>query len=309
MSTDQEIKFDLIADGLHPYLDERKYRRDPAIAVSDIKEMRLSPAHFYAKKFGGYRPEKSNAQNIGTLVHLACLEPEVFDSHVILDPVDAPKRPTKAQREAKKPSEETIKAIEFWDKWEKENAGKEVLSVDELAQIKGIRDSVFGHEDAMALLKDTQHEVAMFKTILVDGQEIRVKGKADIITRRDTIADIKTVDRGYANPRDFAKSIDKWGYEMQAAWYLDLFNAIEGKHVEDDFEIPKTKRRWVFIVAEKEPPFAVCTLELDQDSIEIGRRENEMYLRQLARCFSKNEWPGPPRERGLVGLPEWRKKA
>ena len=302
-------EYPLIADGLHPFLEEWKYRKDPAVAVSDAKELRYSAAHFFSKKFGGYRPEKSSAQNIGTLVHLAVLEPDRFSQEVILDPVDAPKRPTKAQREAKKPSPESIAAIEFWDNWERENGRKTVVSAEELAQVNSIRDSILSHPDAGEIIENSDKEVAMFNTINVAGYPLRIKGKADLIGKpgHPFIADIKTVDRSFANAEDFSKAIEKWAYHMQAAWYIDLYNSLQQKPA-DEFSLDPMKKKWIFIVAEKEPPFAVCTLELDDDSIAYGREENYGHKHHLAQCFSKNNWPGPPTRRGVVSLPKWRKK-
>ena len=60
----------LIADGIYPLLDERVYRNDPAIAVSDLKEMNLSPAHFYSKKFGGIRVRHDPLSDTADLSHL-----------------------------------------------------------------------------------------------------------------------------------------------------------------------------------------------------------------------------------------------
>lgn len=299
---------ELIPDGIHPYLAEWKYRKDPAVAVSDIKEMQYSPAHFYSKKFGGYRPHKSEAQNIGTLVHLAVLEPERFPQEVVLDPADAPKRPTKVQREAKKPSEETLAAIKWWDDWNKEHGHKTVVSAEELAQINGIRDQIMSHKDAAEIISLSDKEVAMFNTIETNGHPVRVKGKADLVGRGSApwMADIKTVDRGYANPTDFVKSINKWSYHMQAAWYLDLFNSLGVSY--DPFSTSAPKKRWIFIVAEKEPPFAVCTLELDEGSIDVGRKLNQFYREILADCLRNNRWPGPPQQRGLVSINQWQKR-
>jgi len=303
----------LVADGIHPLLDERVYRNDPAIAVSDLKEMNLSPAHFYSKKFGGYRTEQTHAQYIGTLTHLSVLEPDVYHKKVVLDPPDAPRKPTSAQLNAKKPSEETIAAIKWWDDWNKENGDKTILSSDEMAQIDGITAGITINPDAAGLLNGARKELALFKTIKVNGQTIRIKGKIDIDCdlkgmNSDVLADIKTVDRGYANPDDFAYSIKKWGYAQQAAWYIDLYNLLTD--TDDPFTTAVKKRRWVFIVAEKEPPYVTITLELDEHAIAAGRAINNQSLQTLARCFETGVWDRPLNGmRGFVTLPEWAKKA
>lgn len=288
----------LIQDGIHLDLDEKVYRADPACSISDLKEMDYSPAHYYSKKFGGYRPTKSDAQALGTLVHMAVLEPERFASSITLAPDDAPNRPSERQRNAKKPSEETIKAIEYWDEWDKNNSGKEIINRMEMAQVKAMAESIMGNEHAEALLEGSQREVAMFATREIDGRQVRIKGKADIICAH-CIADIKTVDRGYANHRDFSFAIAKWRYHQQSAFYLDLYNQI----THDPFGDKEPLSRWFFIVIEKEPPYDCVVLEMDQMSIEIGRKEYTQNLARLAICMERNEWPGRS-QAGIVGLPD-----
>jgi exodeoxyribonuclease VIII len=302
----------LVHDGIHHLLDERVYRNDPAIAISDLKEMSLSPLHFWSKKFGGYRAEQTEAQEIGTLTHLSVLEPEEYARKTVLKPADAPRKPTDAQRNAKKPSEDTIAAIKWWDDWSAANAGKTELSQDDSTQIAGITQGVMSNADAVKLMDGALKEVAMFKTIVVNGVTIRTKGKADIIcsskgSDAEAIADLKTVDRGYANPDDFSYSIKKWGYAQQAAWYIDLYNMLTA--TDDPFTTDVKKSRWVFIVAEKLPPYVCITLELDEDSIEVGRAINKRHLETLAECFKTNVWERPLNGmRGRVSIPEWAKK-
>jgi exodeoxyribonuclease VIII len=302
----------LVPDGIHHLLDETVYRRDPAIAISDLKEMSISPAHFYSKKFGGYRAEQTGAQYIGTLTHLSVLEAEEYAKRIVLEPVDAPRKPTSAQINAKKPSDETIAAIKWWEDWNKEHGHKTMLSQDEAAQISGITGGVQLNPDAMQLMSGAMKEVAMFKTIMVNGRKIRIKGKADIICdpkskNAEVIADLKTVDRGYANPDDFSYSIKKWGYAQQAAWYIDLYNMLTA--TDDPFTADVKKSRWVFVVAEKLPPYVCITLELDEDSIEAGRDINKRHLETLAECFKTDVWERPLNGvRGRVSIPEWAKK-
>jgi exodeoxyribonuclease VIII len=302
----------LVHDGIHHLLDERVYRNDPAIAISDLKEMSLSPLHFWSKKFGGYRAEQTEAQEIGTLTHLSVLEPEEYAKKTVLKPADAPRKPTDAQRNAKKPSEDTIAAIKWWDDWSAVNAGKTELSQDDSTQIAGITQGVMSNADAVKLMDGALKEVAMFKTIVVNGVTIRTKGKADIIcsskgSDAEAIADLKTVDRGYANPDDFSYSIKKWGYAQQAAWYIDLYNMLTS--TDDPFTTDVKKSRWVFIVAEKLPPYVCVTLELDEDSIEAGRAINKRHLETLAECFKTNVWERPLNGmRGRVSIPEWARK-
>lgn len=305
MSEERTYKNKPFADGFYFGVDERLYREDPAVAISDLKEMALSPMHFWSKRFGDYRPERTGAQVVGTLVHLAVLEPDVFRSSVITVPDDAPKKPTAAQRGAKKPSDATIEAIEWWDDWERKNAGATVVAKDELARIAAIANCVRSHPDAASLLDGSRTETGMFLTRQFGDKFLRVKGKLDVDARGDVLADIKTVDRGYANPYDFGKSIRKWAYHQQAAHYIDTYNALLRKFHKDEFEEPALKKRWVFIVVEKEPPYAVATMELDPGDIDYGRELNDERFKRVAECMDRDEWPCMPTERQSVKMPRF----
>lgn len=282
---------------------EEAYRSDTAVAISDLKEINISPAHYYSKKYGGQRTAQTPAQVIGVLTHLAVLEPEKFAETVVAEPEDAPRRPTKAQLDAKKPSPATLEAIAYWDAFDAGAIGKTILPADEIQRLQDMRASVMACPYAVELLRDSRKEVAVFNTRKVVGYTMRLKGRIDIIPPGDLLGDLKTVDRGYANPEDFGGSIAKWRYHQQAAWYIDLVNEMEGQ---DPFGPSRSKRRWQFIVLEKEPPYACAVMELDADSIDIGRRQNARALSRLAYCLSTNEWEGPGDGGVLsVGLPNW----
>jgi hypothetical protein len=297
-----------IADGFYPRIDELAYRSDPAVAISDLKEMHLSPMHFWSKKFGDYRPDRSKAQELGTLVHLAALEPHSFDANVVCIPHDAPRRPTEAQRNAKNPSPSTIEAVEWWNQWELSTEGKMVVNSETLAEVRKIHESIMSHPDASGLLAGSNTEVGMFFTLDVNGQKVRVKGKLDIdVQMTPIIADIKTVDRGYANAWDFGKSITKWRYHEQAAHYIDVYNGLMGTLHKDSFEAPPNKERWVFIVVEKEPPYAVATMELYAEDIESGRAANRHNINLLSECLRTDVWPCTPTERQSVGMAQFKR--
>lgn len=300
-----------VGDGFHPSLDEAVYRRDPAVAVSDIKDLVISPRHFYDKKVMGRRQARTQAQEIGTLIHLALLEPERFMKDTVLEPDDAPKKPTKAQLEAAKKSDKTLAAIAWWDDWNARHAGKLVMSRDDLSAVNEAKASVHANREASELLSGATVELAMFRTVTVDGIKIRTKGKADIVTAGRWIADIKTVQRGAANLDDFGASIAHWGYHMQAPWYMDLHNGIAGDEAdnfEPGFESYVPKAGWKFIVVEKEAPFDVVVMELDEEDIRIGREQNKKSLQVLAACVREGRWPGGDTGGSTVKLPAWARR-
>jgi hypothetical protein len=111
--------------------------------------------------------------------------------------------------------------------------------------------------------------------------------------RRLVVPDYKTA--WSAKPHAFGGSAAKYGYHMQAAWYLDGVRALCGV----------TDPAFVFVVQEKEPPYLVNVVELDPFALHIGAVRNQEARTLFARCVESGEWPGFGPEVEMVGLPRW----
>jgi len=92
----------------------------------------------------------------------------------------------------------------------------------------------------------------------------------------------------------FAKSCANYGYHRQAAMYLDGLRTLglDAEH-------------FIFVAAEKAPPYAVGVYELDYDAIERGRDLYRADLELLARCMERDEWPAYSPELVTLSLPRW----
>lgn len=292
----------MIQKGIHLGLDEGVYRADPAVSVSDVKPMLISPRHFFEKKFGSKkRTPPTPAQITGTLVHMAILEPEKFKAKVHTLPDDAPKRPTKAQLEAAKPSTATLEAIQFWKVWEEQHPGAQIIERDQMAQVCGMRDAVFGHKIAAEYLTECATEVSVFGEA---SGGLRIKGRIDCVPKAPKLVDIKTVGLGGARPDEFSRSLWDWRYDMQVAYYLDLYNSNF-----DEWDDHKKKTDFVFVCVEKEEPYAVCLYKVSRRVIDRGRRDYLALLQKVVACQKANEWPGYSDAEGEIDLPAWADRA
>ena len=66
-----------------------------------------------------------------------CLEgTEGFKAKFATVPKDAPRRPNSLQRNAKKPSSETLHAIGFWDDFARMNVGKQILDQEQMFAVE-----------------------------------------------------------------------------------------------------------------------------------------------------------------------------
>lgn len=108
------------------------------------------------------------------------------------------------------------------------------------------------------------------------------------------IVDYKTT-KSDAAPDTFAKSAADYGYFVQAAFYIAGVSALG---LDDD-------PAFLLIVQEKDPPYLVNVLELDDTALTLGRNFVTGALGLYAECRRTGRWPGFGRDVGLVSLPAW----
>jgi exodeoxyribonuclease VIII len=257
----------------------QKYLDAPGISQSRLKAMARSPAHFRAALTA--EEESSRALTIGTILHLAVFEPHLLESSYYL-------RPETYENKKGVVKKWNANATECKD-WAAAHDDREVLVVKEHESIIGMRKSVMEHAAALAALADGIPEQCLFAPDPTTG--IGLKCRADWLSG-NTIVDLKsTVD---ASPEGFASSVDKFGYDVQAAYNLDIANWLS-----------LGREFFLFIAVEKEPPYAVAVYELDAESIGIGRSKYRRYLDLADHCFKTDEWPAYDPAIQRLSLPQW----
>jgi hypothetical protein len=117
------------------------------------------------------------------------------------------------------------------------------------------------------------------------------RGRVDYL-RHDAVIDLKS--SADASAAGFAKSVANYGYDMQAAAYVDGVESLTGERLP-----------FYFVVVEKEPPHLVALYELDDESMAVGRIRNAEACALYAQCQSDDEWPGYPTEIQTLSSPAW----
>lgn len=218
--------------------------------------------------------EDTPAMILGRAGHSYVLEPEVFHQEFVVTP-NVDKR-TKGGKEE-------------WAQFQAANAGKDLITADDMVIIEGMRSAVLAHPFAAELLK---HGVSEQTVIWEDlGTGIMCKCRPDRIPSggKGVLVDLKTT--ADASERGFTNSIVKFGYDLQAAFYLDGVNmATRGNY--DAF---------AFIAVEKTAPYRVETYLLDADFIARGRQEYQRLLRIEQECRAYNFYPHYQQD-GLVTI-------
>lgn len=225
-----------------------QYHSHNSISASGLKEIwKKSIYHFINRKF-----RESSAMKLGTAVHQALLEPEDFDDiYHIIDKID---KRTKAGKE------EYNKQIELAQ-------NKIVLESDIYYIINQIKKSFKENRLAQKYCigeKELSHYSKM------DGIDVRVR--PDCINRMSNfISDVKTCQDN--SPEGFKKDIYKWGYHLQAAFYMDVCGI-------ENFK---------FIAVTTSFPFTVEVHTLDEKHIEFGRMAYKSALDQWKKYLLTNQ--------------------
>jgi hypothetical protein len=248
-----------------------EYHNFPAAGSSSLKNILRSPAHYLE----GLKPSESTpAQEFGTAVHEALLEPNLFEANAVVMPRFEGKGSVGAREE-----------------WRMANHGKRVISADDMERIKAILKSVSSHKTARSLLTGGAAEESYFDQCPETG--IVRKVRPDFLRQGHMIVDLKTTED--ASPNAFMRSIAKYHYELSGAYYLDVVSNVMGQNFKD----------FIIIAVEKKPPYAVAVYRLDDGAIDAGRFLYQKALRILKRCKETGDYHGYADEVLSLGLPAW----
>ncbi len=275
--------------GIYPGVPFSEYCEWDAVNASLLSAVRNStPCHALYRRENPSEP--TPALEFGRLVHLAILEPKRFADTCRVLPGDAPRRPTDRQRNAKTPSEATVKAVAWWDAWEADT--KETLSVDQWDAIQAMGGSV-RRTQCLQYVTGGQAEVCLVWKDKATG--LLCKARLDYLQQATwgaVITDLKTTQD--ASEYGFRKSVWNYCYFIQAAFYVDGYKALTG-------EAPA----YTWIAAEKQAPYIAKAWEIDEDSLRAGRNAYRDLLDIWAKCVKTSVYPAYGDDVELLGLERW----
>jgi exodeoxyribonuclease VIII len=280
--------------GIYPGIAFEEYVTIDAVNNSALQHMAKSAKHFYAKVLDPNREkdEPTPALILGNAVHTKILEPDEFSKRYFVVPEDAPKKPTAAQINAKKPSDETLEAIRYWTELMGLNAEKTLLTRDQWETSHKIHEAFMSSKTAQMIFSLGKTEQTLIWEDPIEG--VLCKGRADYINDIGIIDIKSTID---ARPDEFSRSAYNYGYATQAAFYVDGYKRLTGE-----------ESNFIFACFEKEPPYA-CRFYVASDAmIEFGRRLYRALLAQYAKAKKTGIWEGYPDELTTLELPPWAEK-
>lgn len=256
--------------GLHKNIPLADYLAMGGLGSTQLGWLAKSPLYYrYMIDHPEAAAADTDATFIGSAVHMAALEPDLFAATYCVEPDPFAVAPDAKKPRATNAYKDAVAEIEA--------AGQMVLRFDQYDQVTTMASAIMSHVRAARLMAKAPERELTLSWRRGDDLERVCRGRADLLGD-GVLVDLKTT----RNLRKFSPfGVTQFGYHRQAAWYVDGLRRL-GREV-----------RYVFFIAiESEPPYDVGVFELQADALELGKRENEDLLLTLEECEAAREWPG-----------------
>lgn len=243
--------------GFHPSIPEPIYHADRgSLSVSGAKTLLRAPALY---RWNQDHPVYKDVFDIGHAAHSLVLG--VGEPFMV---IDADSWRTKAATEAR----DLARA-----------EGRTPLLVADFERVEAMAKELGSHKLAMRLLSEGEPEVSAYA--IDPGTGVMRRCRFDWLGP-SVLTDYKTA--ASSDPFDLAGrygAIRKWGYDKQAAWYLDVAR-----------DLGHPAAAFAFIFQMKEPPYLVTVAYVDEDELDDARAANRRALDIFRECLDTDEWPG-----------------
>jgi len=169
-----------------------------------------------------------------------------------------------------------------WDVFKSKHPGELMLKAAEYAALPKMLAALRACEGARTIVESSRRDESQNTVVWVDrATGIKRKARIDLwpidFDRVLWIADLKSSSA--TSLREFAYSVIRFGYDVQAVWYCDAVEALTGK-----------RPRFFFVVCRSDAPYTTYTLELAEDFERRGRRIIDNGLAAMAECRRTGIW-------------------
>lgn len=261
-----------------------------------------------ARWVGGYKPPQSDAMKFGNVVDCLVLTPELFEKRYAVTPetyspvvMECPQcgsqtdskscRKCKCDRVEKRIEKAWSSKSEFCAAWEAEQGERELVSAQTMKDAHGCQKALLGDAKINELLSVSQKQVLVTGEWHDEGTGLVIPARCliDLVPSKDSayayaLADLKTAQS--CEPSRFSDDGYKYGYDIQAAFDLDLFNAATGEG----------RGQWCWVAVEPYEPYIIGRRFDEEDSryqfICNGRARYRRILKLYCQCLKNGTWPG-----------------
>lgn len=290
----------IIAAGANPnvyHAPQAVPRGDPAytMSCSQLGIFAACPSRFIE----GYVSPETKAKKWGSMIDTAILTPGQFEQKYVLHP-----QTYINSKGHEVPWTNRSATCREWAKDRKEE-GIEVITPDDIAEIERVLARLNGEEIIKQFLADSQRQVWVEANwVSENGWIVPFKCLLDLVPHvesefSESIGDLKSTR--CAGTRVWSKFCATMNYHIQAACFIDAYNAATGEKRENS----------CFLLVENFAPFEPARKLLSQDDLATGRAEAERLLHNYSVCVQTRKWPSYDQEGenaggwGLIRFDKW----
>lgn len=233
----------------------------------------------------GYKEEQNDSQEWGSLIDTLLLDNGRFEKKYVVAPATY-------MSDGKKKGDSPVEKPWNWNatvcrEWREAQNGKIVIKAEEkLAADKAvtllkndpiISEVLFCSDKqvmATADYEDEEAEITVPLRILID-----ILPSKDYEIYSKCIIDFKTCC--LADSSAWKRAVFQHKYHIQAAIYLDIYNATTGEN----------RNEFRHIIQESFPPYEIARRILSEEYIQLGRDKYQAALALYAQCLKNNYWP------------------
>ncbi len=181
-----------------------------------------------------------------------------------------------------------------WDRFSAKHRGELLLKAEEYAALPAMIAQLRASDASQFVVSHSRLDQSENTILWTDAATlVRRKCRIDLWPTdpaMDWIGDLKTTSD--ADLRAFAWSVIRYGYDVQAVWYLDGVEALTGKRPE----------KFVFVVCntQAEHGYWCETLTLDAAYLDRARRKVDRGLAEFAACQESGVWRRKPHGKVLT---------
>lgn len=274
-----------------------EYCTIPGLNASKLKAMRRAPA------FAQMNREDTASLRKGRALHTFVLEADKFAANYA---IGGPINPA-----TNKCYGSDTQKFAAWMK-EPEQAGKEVITTEEMGSLKLMYSSLCKHDLANELTEAVVKSGEVEKTLTwseptpepkkpgyagahrISSNFTECKARLDGLIRDKLPAAIDLKTTKNASKASFKGDVFNHGYHIQEAWYRRACKA-NGIPLESFY----------FIAIENVEPYGVAVYQLDRDWVDAADREINRLLPIYAECVRTNVWPLYPQGVQSIPCPDW----
>lgn len=278
--------------GIYPDMTMAEYQALPYVSASRLEKLVRSPKQF--KHALSEAPKETPALEKGTALHMAVLEPKLFEGYYIVlgqcDGVKKDKDRCSYQGSFYRDGQSFCKTHDPLRGRPMEDV--EVLERPVFDAVTGMRDSINGHPRARSLFEGRgEFEVS----IVFDDPEtgVRVRMRPDrLVERAGMLVDIKTCFD--AREWAFGRQAERLGYWRKLALYRRGLRAVSWPY------------KYTSVLAiESLAPFDLFPYLIEENDLDDADAEVTRLLNLYKQCVQEDSWPGYSKGFAVLARPSY----